>query len=223
MTKRPAVTFSTIIISTLFFYTSCSSVNDSIKNAKYSAYEMVGYEKRDLFKNEVNTVKENQKDSQEAFEDSLEKLKHFYAFDGGKVEKEYKKLKSSYEKSQKESENLSSSIQKLNTVAQDLFTEWNKEINEMNSAELKRSSGQKLTETKNKYSVLYKKLKTSEAKMPPLLSKIKDQVTYLKHNLNASAISGLKNEGNRIEKDIQKLIEDMSVANKEAEEFIKTL
>ena len=56
-----------------------------------------------------------------------------------------------------------------------------------------------------------------------MLTKLHDQVLFLKHNLNAKAIAGLKVVGTKIEADITRLMKDMESSNKEAEEFIKTL
>lgn len=216
--------FKAIFLVNLILFTSCAGkIEEGIKDAKYGAYEMIGYEKRDLFKKEVKSVKNNQEDSQEAFEDALERLQKFYAFKGGRIEKEYNKLKNSYENSLEESHDLSNSIQKLDTVAHDLFIEWKKEIKEITSPDLRKKSSAKLNETRKKYKILYDALKNSEKRMSPLLVKIKDQVLYLKHNLNAGAIEGLRNEGERIQKDIEKLIGEMKDANKEADKFIKTL
>jgi hypothetical protein len=212
--------YKNLVLFTLTLLISCAS---QVRDVKYKTYELVGIEKRDLFKKEINNVKDEQEDSKEAFSDALEKLQHFYSFDVGKIEKEYKKLKSSYEKSQDEAIDLSESITKLDTVAQDLFKEWKNEIGTMENASFKKDSSQKLKETRNKYASLHQKLKNSEKKMKPILSKLKDQVTYLKHNLNASAIAGLKTEGDRIETDMSKLIQEMKEASREADEFISTL
>lgn len=216
--------FKFLLISLLLLGSSCTnSLKKSIKDAKYGAYEMIGYEKRDLFKKEVKAVKKDQDDSQKAFEDALEKLKYFYAYDGGKTESEYNKLKDSYESSQDESKNLSASIQKLDEVAQDLFAEWKEEINGISNSDLRKKSTVKLSETRIRYKELHQKLKNSEKNMSPILVKMKDQVTFLKHNLNAGAMTGLQAEGDRIEQDIENLIKEMKTANQEAEDFIKTL
>src|SRR5690606_14655126 len=179
--------FKFLFLLSVILFSSCTSkIKEGFKDAKYSAYEMIGYEKRDLFKKEVKSVKNNQEESQKAFEDALGKLQHFYAYDGGKLEREYNKLRKAYENSLEESN--------------DLFTEWKKEIKEITNSELRKKSSQKLRETQVKYGDLYKALKSSEKRISPLLVKINDQVLYLKHNLNAGAIEGLKTEGDRIQK-----------------------
>lgn len=195
----------------------------SCSQMKYSAWETLGVEKRDLFKREVKSVKENQKDSVESFQDALTRLKEVYAFDGGDLEKNYNKLSSAYEKSKEDAAAVSEDIKELDKVAEDLFEEWKDEINEISSQDLKRRSKKQLKETKSKYEDLHKKLVSSEKKMDPILGKLKDQVLYLKHNLNSKAIAGLKTEGAKIENDIEKLMKEMTASTKEAEELIKEL
>jgi hypothetical protein len=51
----------------------------------------------------------------------------------------------------------------------------------------------------------------------------KDQVLYLKHNLNARAISSLKNQLNDIKSDVSTLIVAMEQSIDEANSFINTM
>lgn len=207
-----------------FIFSSCANkVKEAISSAQYSAWEKVGVEKRDLFKRKISNVQEDQEDTSEAFKDALTKLKEVYAFDGGNLEREYNKLNSSYEDAQEESSEVSASISKLHQVAQDLFKEWEGELEDIKTAELRRKSSEQLSETRSRYKKLHKHLKSSENKMAPVLARLKDQVLFLKHNLNAKAIGGLKTEGDKIESDIETLLNEMNRASKEAEEFIETL
>ena len=51
----------------------------------------------------------------------------------------------------------------------------------------------------------------------------RDQVLFLKHNLNAQAIASLKNELSSIETDVGALINDMQKSINEANTFINAL
>lgn len=203
---------------------SCANpVSNAVNKVKYSAWETVGVEKRDLFKSQIENVKDDQEETQESFKDALTKLKEVYSFDGGNLEREYNKLSGSYERALSDADSVKKSIDKLNTIANDLFAEWREEIKTISTASFREKSRDQLDETKRKYTQLHRNLVASEKKIGPVLDKLKDQVLYLKHNLNAQAISGLKAEGVRIESDIQKLMRDMEASSKEADEFIKTL
>ena len=66
-------------------------------------------------------------------------------------------------------------------------------------------------------------MKRAEAKIQPVLTVFNDQVLYLKHNLNAQAISALKGELNAVESDVSALIIAMERSINEANAFIKTI
>lgn len=209
---------------TLLILTSCASKIDKMgREVKYSAYELVGVEKRDLFKKEIKQVKETQEETGEEFEDALTALKRLYDFDGGDLEDRYDELNQAYESSQRSSQEVSSSIKRLENVAQDLFDEWKKELESIETTSLKEKSRSKLKETQSRFSALSKQLHKAEAKMAPVLSKLRDQTLYVKHNLNAKAISSLKTEGDKIKVEIDQLLIEMKKSVAEADEVIETL
>lgn len=215
-----------MVTAVLFFLAQagCASrVEKAVRDVKYSAYEAIGMEKRDLFKSQLSEVKQNQDESKGDITDALTQLKKVYGFDGGNLEREYNQLKSANESAKKSAGEVTESIRKLETVAGDLFVEWGKEITQITSADLRSKSQGKLQTTQKKYNTYIAQLKKSEAKIPPVLTKFNDQVLFLKHNLNAAAITGLKAEGTRIENDINKVIEEMNQSISQADELIKTL
>ena len=66
-------------------------------------------------------------------------------------------------------------------------------------------------------------MKSAENKIDPVLRAFNDRVLFLKHNLNASAISSLKSQKKAVETDIKALIVDMNKSIAEADQFIKTM
>lgn len=203
---------------------SCAKrINKAVNDAKYSAYEAVGFEKRDLFKREVSNVKEDQEKTGEAFKDALTQLKEIYNFDGGNLEKQHSKLKDSLEDAKEESAELHKRIEKVDQVANDLFQEWQEEIGQIKTADFRQKSSKQLKETKVRYRELEKQLRKSESKIAPVLTRLNDQILFLKHNLNAKAIGGLKEEQGKIQADISSLIDEVNESSRQADAFIKTL
>jgi len=66
-------------------------------------------------------------------------------------------------------------------------------------------------------------MKKAETKIEPVLSAFRDQVLFLKHNLNAQAVASLQSEVTTMEADISKLITEMEKSIAEADSFIKTM
>jgi len=193
------------------------------RSAYYATYEKFGVYKRDLLKKRVTAARDDQKEAQEQFKDALTRLKEITKFDGGKLERSYNSLKSEYEDCVSKAEDVHKRIRDVETVADDLFEEWDKEIGQIGTPSLRDSSREQLAATRQRYSELHRALKSAEQSMTPVLSQFSDYVLFLKHNLNAQAIASLKGETSNIQQEITRLIEQMNASIARADEFIKTL
>ena len=206
---------ATLAISTLSL-SGCQS-------AYYGAMEKVGYHKRDIMVDRVQDAKESQEEAQQQFSSALEEMQALLAFDGGNLEKAYNKAKDEYESAQSAADDVSNRITKVEDVAEALFEEWQSEIDEISKASLRRNSTTKLKETQRSYQSLVKSMRRAEAKMPPILTAMKDNMLYLKHNLNAQAIGAIKGEFTNLQTDISSLINEMNKSIAESNKFIKSM
>ncbi len=66
-------------------------------------------------------------------------------------------------------------------------------------------------------------MKRAEKKIQPVLSAFKDQVLFLKHNLNAKAIASLQSELVSVESNVASLIKEMETSIAEANAFISAM
>ena len=193
------------------------------QSAYYAAWEKVGVEKRDILVDRVENAKESQEDAQEEFSSALEAFSAVVAFEGGEVEDVYNKLNSEYENSLSAANDVTDRIDKVESVAEALFDEWEDELEKYQNASLKRESTEKLRDTERRYSALIKTMRKAESRMAPVLSAFQDNVLYLKHNLNASAIGALQGELSTIQNDVDQLIEQMNSAIAESDAFIAAM
>ncbi len=193
------------------------------RSSYYAAWEKFGVYKRDLLKKRVVEARNDQQAASQQFKDALTRLKELYGFQGGNLEKTYNALKSDYDRSVEKADAVHSRIKQVETVAGDLFDEWEKEIGQISSPTLRQSSRDKLRDTRAKYDDLHAALKRAEQSMDPVLTQFHDQVLYLKHNLNAEAIGSLKGETANIQADIARLLDEMNASIAQADQFIKTM
>ncbi len=114
-------------------------------------------------------------------------------------------------------------IKSVEQVAGDMFKEWGEENKQYSNEKLRAASEQRLDETRDRYRELVGVMKQASSKMDPVLAAFKDQVLYLKHNLNASAIASLQDTSAEIESDVATLIRDMETSINEANEFISQI
>ena len=205
-----------VVMLALFCAAGCSSVY-------YKAWEAVGVEKRDLLKKKVIAARDEQQEAGEQFKDALTRLKEITGYDGGKLEKAYNGLKGEFEDCSSRATAVRKRVKDMESVAKDLFTEWEKEIGQISTPSLQQGSRQQLAATKRRYESLHSSLVSAEQTMEPVLRQFNDYVLYLKHNLNAQAIASLKGEATNIQNEISKLIAQMNASIAKADEFVKAM
>lgn len=193
------------------------------QSAYYTVWETLGKEKRHLLKDNVVKAQTEQEAAAEQFEDTLSRLKATYGFDGGELEGVYDKLKRDYEDCESRAEAVRDRIDDVEEIGTDLFAEWAREIDLISSSDLKRQSRQSLADTRRRFERLTAAMGRAEASMDPVLTTLRDQVLYLKHHLNARAISALKQEVGAIEGDIEILVRDMQRSIDEAKAFLDSM
>ena len=193
------------------------------QSAYYSAMEQVGFHKRDILVDRVDSAKEAQEEAQEQFKDALEQYKSVVSFDGGELESLYNRLEAEYEDSKAAAEGVTSHIAKVEDVAEALFEEWQEELEQYQNRRLRSQSERQLRDTRSRYRKLIASMKKAEKRMEPVLTALNDNVLFLKHNLNARAIGALKGELSTIRQDVDILIRDMQAAINESDKFIETL
>jgi hypothetical protein len=205
-----------VLALSLFTLVACNTVY-------YAAWEKLGYEKRDLLKSAVKKARGEQKEAGEQFQDALTQLKKLTNYNGGNLESAYNRFKGEFEACEAQATDVRRQISEVDTVARDLFREWEKEIRQYESASLAADSRRKLADTRSRFEPLSRSLHAAESTMEPVLRKFRDQVLYLKHNLNAAAIGSLRGQADTIQGDIQRLMEQMNRSIAEADRFIQTL
>lgn len=193
------------------------------QSAYYEAAEKVGYHKRDILVDRVEDSRDAQLEAEEQFTSALEQLSALTNFEGGDLEKMYKKVAAEYEDAEEAATEVRERIDGVENVAGALFREWEDEIEQYSSAKLKADSQAKLRDTRSRYDGMISVMRRSEAKMDPVLAALKDNVLYLKHNLNAQAVASLKIELGDIEQDIEALILEMRKSIDASNAFIDAL
>jgi hypothetical protein len=193
------------------------------RNVVYSTYEKFGVYKRDLLAKRVTAARDEQKATQQEFKDALTRLKEMTGFEGGKLESEYRKLQSNYNDAASRVAAVHKRINDVETVAGDMFKEWEKENGQIQTESLRRTSREQLSETKIRYEQMLAALKDAEGSMDPVLSKLHDYVLALKHSLNAQAVASLQGESVKIQDDISRLLAEMNGSIQRADEFVRAM
>lgn len=193
------------------------------QKAYYSTMEAFGKHKRDLLVDRVEDARDSQEAAKEQFASALEQFGSVVNYKGGELETKYKQLSNQLDTSKSRAKTVRKHISEVEDVSKALFKEWEAELDQYSSENLRQSSEQKLLQTRTRCSRLINAMKRAEAKMAPVLTVFNDQVLFLKHNLNAQAIASLQDELVSVEADIASLIKEMEASIAEANAFIDAM
>lgn len=205
-----------LLICSILATAACSKIY-------YSGLEKIGIPKRDVMVHRVEKARDTQEETKQQFKSALEQFTFVTNFKGGDLEATYNKLNSKYEASVAKANEVNKRIADIEDVSAALFSEWETELSQYSNPSLRRDSQQKLTATKAHYQQLVTAMRKAEAKIEPVLSVFRDQVLYLKHNLNAQAIASLKGQLDSVKSDVSALVVEMEKSINEADAFIKTM
>lgn len=205
-----------LVLTALLLLTGCQSTY-------YAAMEKVGVHKRDILVDRVEEARDAQQDAKEQFRDALERYRSVVQVKGGELEERYNALNGEYLASEESAKAVRQRIAAVEDVAEALFDEWEGELAQYNNASLRSTSARELARTRQDYRNLIQRMHAAERRIEPVLSVLRDQVLFLKHNLNARAIGALQGEYRTLQGNVDQLLRDMQRAIDESDAFVRRL
>ena len=217
-TRNPKPNLCLFVVITFCFLlvTGCSKTY-------YSAMEKVGVHKRDILVDRVENARDAQTDAQEQFKNALEQFESVITIENTDLKDAYEKLNAEYKESGEAAKKVSNKIEKVESVANDLFAEWENELGLYKNKALQNASARKLIDTQKRYHEMLASMHHAEKSMDPVLRTFRDNVLFLKHNFNAQAIDSLRSEFSGLKVKIEALIKNMNDAITNSNQFIEDL
>lgn len=192
-------------------------------SAYYGAMEKAGFAKRDILVNRVEKAQDAQEEAKVQFASALEAFLSVSKVDGGELKAKYDQLNSQLKDCESRANDVHNRIAAIDDVAQALFDEWGNELALYTNTTLRTQSQQQLGATRQRYAQLMTAMRSAAARMEPILVNFRDQVLFLKHNLNAQALRSLDSTSRALQGDIANLIRDMEKSIREADAFIREM
>ncbi len=212
--------FKILLLGIALTLAACSS---TVEKVQYAAWEKVGVHKRDILVDRIQDTAEAQEEAKQEFKSAYEELATLIKVDDKGLADKYKKISAAFERSENSSENLKDHIASVDRVAKNLFAEWEQELGQYTSETLRKNSAENLAKTKKRYATIYKAMQGSYDTIPPVLNILRDNTLYLKHNLNANAISSMQGEVKSIKGKVNTLIKEMEASITESQQFISQM
>jgi len=193
------------------------------QSAYYSMMEKAGIHKRDILADRVGAARNSQLEAKQQFKDALERYRSVVQVENGDLEARYQALSREYRASENSARVVRQRIAAVEDVAEALFEEWEDELALYSNASLRRASAKELERTRKQYKTLLTRMRAVESRIGPVLGTLRDQMLFLKHNLNAQAIGSLQKEYRTLEGNVDQLLRDMQRAIDEADSFVLRL
>jgi Skp family chaperone for outer membrane proteins len=187
----------------------------------YEAMEKIGYAKRDLLVDRVAKAEQAQTAAKEEFSSALDHFLAVTKVDGGELERKYNDVNAELKRSEERAKEVRDRIAAVEDVANALFREWKSELGQYTNPSLRDQSERELNATERRYDELMRTMRRAADRMDPVLANFRDQVLFLKHNLNARALASLDSTNRDLRGDIERLIADMEASIRESQTFIQ--
>jgi len=207
---------NSLLLSSFLILAACSSTY-------YGAMEKMGFAKRDILVTRVEKAQTAQEEAKVQFTDALQSFLAVTKVDGGELKLKYEELSSQLKQCENRATEVNDRIGAIDEVANALFEEWGNELGQYSNVSLRSQSQQQLAATRVRYGELMTTMRRAAARMEPILVSFRDQVLFLKHNLNAQALRSLDTTSRTLQGDIANLVRDMEKSIKEAEVFIREM
>ena len=188
-----------------------------------SGIDWMWKEPREVLVDRVEEARDSQHAAAEQFRDALTEFKAVVDLPESGLERQYNKLNAAHKRSQAAADRIGKRIDRVVAASNRLLDEWRAELDDYNDPALRRIAQQQFDQTREHATRLIASMRQIEDRMQPVLASFQDQVLYLKHNLNLSAIAALEGEATIIESNVDILIADMNRSIAEADAFIAVI
>jgi ElaB/YqjD/DUF883 family membrane-anchored ribosome-binding protein len=207
---------SLFLLAALIGLTGCSSVY-------YGAMEKVGVPKREILVDRVDAARDAQQEAKQQFSSALAQFLAVTKVPPSELQATYEQLNTEFKHSEARAQEVRDRIAAIDSVAEALFAEWSNELGQYKNATLRSQSERQLSATRARYGAMMRVMDQAAAGMTPVLDAFRDQVLFLKHNLNARAVAALSGTTRELQQDISRLVADMEKSIKEADAFIASM
>ena len=121
----------------------------------------------------------------------------------------YKSLQKEMDNTEKRRAKIGDEAMKMKTEADTLFAQWAQSAAAIDNADLRKRSEERLSATKASYAEIETVGQKATDLYGPFMKDLQDQVTFLGHDLNPSAVASLKPEAAKLNEKAETLVKSI--------------
>ncbi|HSF19551.1 MAG TPA: DUF2959 family protein [Vicinamibacteria bacterium] len=147
----------------------------------------------------------------------------FQKTDSKEIRDSYKGIEKGIERSEKQREEVRKKVDEMKVEAEAYFASWSESIEQISSDNLRKRSEERMAETRKHFDGVLNAVEQARGEYEPFISSLKDQWTYLGHDLNPSGIASLKPDAEKLNERGTALFKKIDEGMKKAGEYIDSL
>jgi hypothetical protein len=154
---------------------------------------------------------------------TLDTYNSIFADQNADVRKAYKAVDGEMTKTEKERDQVRTKLDEVKVEEEAYFAGWNASLQQIGNADLRKRSETRMTETRGQFDGILNAVREAREAYEPFMKDLKDQWTYLGHDLNPSGISSLKPDVDKLNLKAKDLFAKIDAGTKKAEEYVRSL
>ena len=142
---------------------------------------------------------------------------------GGDTRRIHRDLTRAIDRSEDRREDVRRRVADMESEAHTFFAQWMKSLDEISSESLRQRSQARLNEARVRYGEILTEGRTASAMFEPLMGALRDQVVFLGHDLNPSAIASLKPDAEKLNAQAESLLSGIERTQRKISGYIASL
>ena len=135
----------------------------------------------------------------------------------------YKDVEKGMNDCAKQKEEVQKRIDEMSAQADTYFAGWGSSLKNIQTASLRQRSEERMKETRERFNGILAAAREAQAAYDPFMTHMKDQWTYLGHDLNASGVASLKPDADKLNQEAQELFKKIDEGLDRSNNYISSL
>ncbi len=161
--------------------------------------------------------------AREEIQKTLDSYNALFKSDVKEVRDAYKSVEKGIERTEKQREAVKLAMDEMKTEADAYFASWTESLPQIESPDLRQRSEGRMAETRGQFDGVLGAVGDARAQYEPFVKNLKDQWTYLGHDLNAEGLKSLKPDADKLNAQAGELFKKIDAGMKKANDYIASL
>ena len=135
----------------------------------------------------------------------------------------YKNVEKGINNTEKKREEAKKHMDQMKAEGDAYFASWKQSLQQIQDPDLRKKSEDRMAETRKHFDGVLASVTDARAAYDPFLKSLKDQWTYLGHDLNASGLASLKPEADKLNSQSAELFKKIDAGMKKANDYVASL